>query len=93
MHNNKVSVHEKPLLILATEVFKSLANINPDFMKSYFTVKEIPFCLRKINFLKTPSAHSTRYGTNSILFRACLVWNKLPLSIDHSFNLNPELKF
>ena len=93
MHNNKASVHQKRLLILATEVFKSLADINPDFMKSYFTVREIPYCLRKRNFLKTPSACSTRYGTNSILFRACLVWNKLPLSIDHSLNLNPELKF
>ena len=76
-----MSIHQKQLRILPTEVFKSLADINPDFMKSQFTIKEIPFCLRNRNFLKTPSARSTRYGTNSIQCRACLVWNKLPLSV------------
>ena len=40
--NNEVSIHQKRLRILATEVFRSLADINPDFMKSYFTIKEIP---------------------------------------------------
>ena len=36
--NNEVSIHHKQLRILATEVFKSLADINPNFMKSYFTI-------------------------------------------------------
>ena len=84
LHSNEVSIHQKQLRLLATEVFKSLADLNPDFMKSYFTIKEIPYCLRNGNFLKIPSARSTRYGTNPILFRACLVWNKLPLSVKQS---------
>ena len=70
--NSEVSIHQKQLRILATDVFKSLADINPDFTKSYFTIKEIPFCLRNGNFLKIPSASSARYGANSILFRALL---------------------
>ena len=81
LRNKEVSIHQKQLRILATAVFKSLADINPDFMKSYFTIKEIPYCLRDRNFLKIPSARSKRYGTNSVLFRACLVWNKLPFSV------------
>ena len=72
---------------MAIEVFKSLADLNPDFMKSYFTIKEKPYCLRNGNFLKIPSARSTRYGTNPILFRACLVWNKLPFSVKQSQSL------
>ena len=39
---NEVSIHQNQLRILATEVFKSLADINPDFMKSYFTIKKNP---------------------------------------------------
>ena len=35
LRNKEVSTHQKHLRILATEVFKSLADINPDFMKSY----------------------------------------------------------
>ena len=84
LRNNEVSIHQKQLCILTTEVFKSLADINPDFMKSYFTIKEIAYCLRNGNFLKIPSTRSNRYGTNSILFRACLVCNKLPLSVKQS---------
>ena len=30
--NNEVSIHQKHLRILGTEVFKSLTDINPDFM-------------------------------------------------------------
>ena len=59
LSNNKVSNYQKHLRILATEVFKSLADINPDFMKSYFTIKEIPYSLRNANVLKIPSARST----------------------------------
>ena len=68
LRNNEVSIHRKQLRILATEVFKSLADLNPDFMKSCFTLKEIPNCLQNGNFSKIPSARATRYGTNSILF-------------------------
>ena len=58
-------------------------------------MKEIPYCLRNGIFLKIPSARSTCYGTNSILFRARLVSNKLALSdkVNHLLNLNPVLKF
>ena len=96
LRNNEVSIHQKQLRILATEVFKSLADINPVFMKSYFTIKEIPYCLRNGNYLKIPSTRSKGYGTNSILFRTCLVWNKLLFllnKVNNSSNLNPKLKF
>ena len=56
--NNEVSIHQKHLRALATEIYKSLADINPDFMKPY---------------LKLPSANSTYCGINSVLFRVCLM--------------------
>ena len=31
--------------------------------------------------LNLPSTNSTYYWNNSVLFRACLLWNPLPLSI------------
>ena len=46
LRKNEVSVYQKQLRILDTEVFKSLADINPDFMKLYFAIKEILYCLR-----------------------------------------------
>ena len=47
LRNNEVSIYQKQLRILDTEVFKSLADINPDFMKSYFVIKEILCCLQE----------------------------------------------
>ena len=85
--NKEVSIHQNQLRILATEVFKSLADINPDFMKSYFTIKEIAYCLQNGDFLKILPAHSTRYEANSVLFRVCLVCNQQLLSVKQSQSL------
>ena len=82
-----MSVHQKHLRALATEIYKSLADINPDFMKPYFKIKEMPYNLRNGYALKLPSTNSTYYGINSVLFRACLLWNQLPLSIKQSQSL------
>ena len=52
LRNNEVSIHQKQLRILATEVFKSLADINPGFMKSYFYNKRDTLLLTKWEFFE-----------------------------------------
>ena len=84
----EVSIHQKHLRALATEIYKSLADINPDFMKPYFIIKEMPYNLGNGCTLKLPSANSTYYGINSARFRACLLWNRLPLSLKQSKSLH-----
>ena len=79
IQNNEISIRQKQLRTLATEIYKSLTDVNPDFMKNYFPIEEIP------------SARSTYYGINSIHFRACVLWNKLPNSLKES-QLLPEFK-
>ena len=37
--SNEVSIHQKHLRALATEIYKSLPDINPDFMKPHFKIK------------------------------------------------------
>ena len=87
LHNNEVSSHQKQLRQLTTEIYKSLTDLSPEFIKPFFTVKELSYNLRNGHYLNLPSARSTYYGTNSILFRACQVWNNLPLSIKQSQTL------
>ena len=79
--NNEVSIHQSHLRALICEVFKSLKNLNPEFMWSYFVFKNIMFNIRKSPLLRLPAAKSTSYGIHSVLFRACLIWNSLPQSI------------
>ena len=85
--SNKVSIHQKHLRALATEIYKSLADINPDFMKPYFKIKEMPYDLKNGNALKLLSENSTYYRINSVLFRTCLLWNRLPLLLKQSQSL------
>ena len=85
--SNEVSIHEKHLRALATEIYKYLADINPDFMKPYFKIKEMPYDLKNGNALKLLSANSKYYRINSVLFRTCLLWNRLPLLLKQSQSL------
>ena len=90
LHSTEVSIHQKQLRQLATEIYKSLTDLNPECLKPFFTVKELPYNLRNGHILNLPSTGTTHYGTNSILSSACQVWNNLPLSIKQSQSL---LKF
>ena len=90
-NNNEVSIHQSHLRALICEVFKSLNNLNPEFMWSYFVFKNITYNIRKGPLLRLPAAKSTSYGINSVLFRACLLWNSLPQSIKYSESI-AELK-
>ena len=56
---NKVSILQKQLRTLATEIYKSVTDENPDFMKNYFSIKEIPYSLRNGSVLKIPSTRCT----------------------------------
>ena len=40
IRNNEVSIHQKQLRSLATEIYKSLTDVNPEFMKNYFLLKK-----------------------------------------------------
>ena len=60
-------------------------------MWSYFVFKSITYNIRNGPLPRLPSAKSTSYGINSVLFRACLLWNSLPQSVKCSESI-AELK-
>ena len=60
------SLYIKDILDFMTEIYKSISQLNPEFMRSYFTHKDMPYNLRKGPFLGLPKTHSFYYGTNAI---------------------------
>ena len=40
--SNSVSIHQRHLQFLVTEIFKNLSQINPEFMWSFFKQKSYP---------------------------------------------------
>ena len=85
--HNDISIHEKHLKHLAIEVYKSLANLNPEFMWLFFKNKPIPYNLRNGNVCILPPAQSSHYGINLVKFRGNLVWNNLPISVKKSVSV------
>ena len=78
LESSSVSVHQRHMRFLVTEIYKSTTQINPEFMCPYFTYSNISYNLRKGSILSLPSTHSTYYGTNSVHFSGSLIWNNLP---------------
>ena len=75
--NNEFSIHQRHLRALICEVFKSLNNLNPEFMWSYFVFKNITYNIRNGPLLRLPSAKSTSYGINSVLFSVMFALEQL----------------
>ena len=88
---NSVSIHQRHLRFSVTEIFKSISQINPEFMSSFFKTKKLSCNLRKGPILNLPSTQSTYYSTNAIHFRGSLIWKNLPAKVKSS-NLVFEFK-
>ena len=84
LSSNSVSIHQRHLRFLVTEIFKSISQINPEFMWSFFKQKKLSYNLRKRPILILPRTQSTYYGTNAIHVRDSLIWNNLPAKVKSS---------
>ena len=82
------SIHSKHLQILATERFKSLHKLNPEFILNCFASKTNKYNLRAKFILKLPSTKTHSYGLNSIRLTASILWNNLPNEYKSCKNLN-----
>ena len=86
----EISIHQKHLQFLATEVFKSANKLNPHFMWYFFKNHEIPYNLRcRRSAVKLPGTNTTKYGANSLNFRGAMLWNIILKNVKFSKTL-PE---
>ena len=84
LHSNCVLIHQRHLRFLMAKMFKSISQINPEFMWSFIEQKKLSFSLRKGPILNLPTTHSSYYGTNAVHFRGSLVWKNLPAKVKSS---------
>ena len=71
--NSDVSIHLRHLRFLVTELFKSVNNLNPHFMRNYF--KERKYIAPSSGTLNLPWNKFT-------LIRGSLLWNNIPREIE-----------
>ena len=79
--HNKFSIKTRSLKILATEIFKTINNLNPIYMKDIFKVKTGQKNTRQNLNLKSQDYKTKKFGFRSLRVLGTLLWNSLPNEI------------
>ena len=88
--SSKASINLKNHRALCTEVFKTMIDLNPIYMKDIFersVSNKRPVRQNYKMNLVTLKTNKVRYGTKSLRSLAPKIWNSLPVSIKSSENL------
>ena len=77
--DGSVSIHERNIKILATEMFKVSKNLAPPQMQEIFKLKDQPHYNLRYNYLFfRPLVKSVYKGTESLSFLGPQIWDMLP---------------
>ena len=79
--NNKCSLKARILKILAIEIFKTLNNMNPSYMKEIFNTYTSRKNTRQHLNLNSQSYKTKRFGFRSLRVLGPILWNSLPNEI------------
>ena len=83
--SNKPTFEVKHLRIMAMEIFKTINNLNPSFMKEIFTMNTNSD--RNATKLLVKTQNTKRYGSNTLRALGPKIWNDLPNNIRAASNL------
>ena len=78
MKDNSATIQLRNLQFLMTEIFKTIHNGNPPFMKEIFVIEESCYSLKSKFRLHVPRASTTKYGLKTVSFRGSQIWDVLP---------------
>ena len=76
--DKSVTIHQRNLQLLATEIFKTKNELNPKIMEEIFTFKNVDYDLRNNTSLKIGNLKTVYYGTESLTNLGAKIWNLLP---------------
>ena len=87
--DGSVSIHERNIKILATEMFKVSRNLAPSQMHEIFKLKDQPhYNLRYNSLFFRPLVNSVYKGTESLSFLGPKIWDILPDTYKYIPDLN-----
>ena len=85
--DHSVSIHQRNLQVLATEMFKVYKEISPDLLNDVFIQSTSKYNLRNDNCFKSRKVRSVYFGTESLSFLGPKIWNQVPSEIKDSENI------
>ena len=87
--SEKSTVNVSNFCSLCIEIFKTLNDINPSFMKDIFKLRmtDRPTREKYKPNLEIPKSNQVRFGTKSLRYLGSMLWNSLPCHIKSSENM------
>ena len=87
--DNSVTIHQRNLQILATEIFKVKNSLALEIMTEVFEIQEPHYNLRsEASHFKRENARFTHCGIQSVRHLGPKIWNTVPQNIKESSSLN-----
>ena len=90
--DNSVTIHHRNIQALTLEIYKSVNNMNPPFMKEVFCAKEQNYQLRNQS-LVYPNPRSVSHGLETLGYRGGQIWHNLPREIQKCADITTFKKF
>ena len=88
LKSQRCTMHVSRLRSLSLEIFKTLHNLNPSFMKDIFQIRTSNYSSRNPNNLIHYRPNQVTFGTNSLKSLGPRIWNCLPEELKSVNSLN-----
>ncbi len=76
--SQRCTMHVSRLRTLSLEIFKTLNDLNPPFMRDIFKTRTSKYSMRNLNNLAHYRPNQVKFGSNSLKFLGPQIWNCLP---------------
>ena len=76
--HNELTIHQRNLQVLMTEIYKIVNGVAPPIMNSLFEFRSNEYNIRNFQVLSTDFRRTVNYGIETITYRAPSIWAKLP---------------
>ena len=78
INDNDMTIHQRNLQVLMTEVYKIVNGYAPPIMQNLFLFRENVHNIRNFQDIANENKHTVRYGLETVSYRTPLLWAKLP---------------
>jgi len=87
--DNSVTVHQRNIQVLATELFKVKNNLSPDIMNTVFIKnQQSAYNLRNESYFRREHKQTVYFGTESLSFLGPQIWDLLSDEVKNLDNLD-----
>ena len=76
--DRSVTIPEKNMQLLMTEMFKTINYLNPSFMNEIFLQRNALYNLRNTSLFLVLKVHTVNYGIETVRHRGQRMWHSLP---------------